>query len=76
MKNLSFFLSVLLTLLCTPCVGEDCNSFKSIEEIIAFETSLILNTDQNDYENLSETYLSRAESYLLSKENELALIDF
>lgn len=50
--------------------------FHSIEELINFETAQILHANSDNPAPLSEKYLSRAESYLLYGNNELAFIDF
>ena len=50
--------------------------FQSIDDVINFETLQILQEDSDNPATLSDKYLSRAESYLLSGNNKLAFIDF
>lgn len=78
MKKLFFLLFLPVFIWITPCKGEGIHqsSFQSIDDVIRFETSQILDADPNNPEFLSEMYLSRAESYLLYGNNSLAYADF
>lgn len=61
----------------TESIAEiDSLPFQSIDDVINFETLQILQEDSDNPATLSDKYLSRAESYLLSGNNELAFIDF
>jgi hypothetical protein len=51
-------------------------SFASISDWIAAETAEILDSDSSDCRVMAERYLSRAESYLISGEYDLAFSDF
>jgi hypothetical protein len=77
MKHLVSVLFIGICMWLTPCKGEDpYSSLQSIEEVIRFETSLILNTDPYDLAYVSQLYLSRGESHLLCGKNLLAYDDF
>jgi len=62
--------------LSATCEASSLNRFMSPEELIAFETIQILRTASDNYAVLSERHLSRAESYLLHGDYELAVADF
>lgn len=74
----NFIFIIILFFLFLPCYYLKCESypFTSISELIEFETAEILNSDTSDYLILSEKYLSRAESYLIAKNYDLAFSDF
>ena len=77
MKSLFFLSFLLLFTGFTPCKGENLYpDFHSLDQVIKFETSQILDPTSNDPEFLSEIYLSRGESYLLCGQNSLAYDDF
>jgi hypothetical protein len=52
-KSFLFFLVFIRLGLCSEI---DYNSFNSIDEVIRYETSCILNTTLNDFEKLSDGY--------------------
>lgn len=55
--------------------SQDDSADEYIQDTIRFESSLIREIPSKDIENLSNAYLSRAESYLLCNQAELALKD-
>src|SRR5579872_4932423 len=75
-KHLINLVSFLL-LLQTVCESHeiDYSSFRTVEEVIEYETFQIENADYNNFDMLSDTYTSRGESYLLCGKMNLALID-
>ena len=70
------YLSVFLIFFSSSCYGYnvDISLFNSMEEVIGFETSYILNAFSP--EDLSDAYASRGESFLLSGQLEKAIEDF
>jgi len=73
--SILLFFSALLTI--TNCVGIelDYSHFRSIEEVIDYETVQIANTSSDNYSTLIDIYFSRAESYLLLNMQNQALND-
>lgn len=68
------WLGIILTLSCPGFSEEkDYADFKSIEELIDYETAMISNSSGS--EALSDAHLSRGESYLISEEYAKALED-
>jgi len=65
-------LNFLFTIACIGMEYSDCNTF---EEVIAYETSIIDKIAENEYELLTDAYLSRGESYLLSSRYQEAILD-
>lgn len=66
------FLSLLISLLqVVNCHAKDYRSeqfqFSGVEEAIIYETSRITSIAPNDYEKLSDAYISRGENLLFSE---------
>ena len=71
---LTLLVSLNLSILSSAEV--DYSQFNNIEEVIDFETETIANASINDLAALIDSFISRGESYLISGQAELALLDF
>ncbi|NDE82945.1 MAG: hypothetical protein EB051_04975 [Chlamydiia bacterium] len=76
--KLLIYLAYLFLFICSnPCKAETLYpGFHSLDQVIQFETSQILDPPYEDPEFLSQIYLSRGESYLLCGKKSLAYDDF
>lgn len=74
----SMKLNALFFLLLIPCLNALCRDYsscQSIDELLGYETEVILQTSTLDLDSLSEAYLSRGETYLFLEDYEKALED-
>lgn len=78
MKKCIFLITVLMSFFATSSSSAlelSYESFSSIQEVIDFETAYISHLARNDYEQLSEALIARAESFLIAQQFENALTD-
>ncbi len=77
MKKSSIFSILIWTLVLIPLYGDvNYQKFRSLEEVIKYETSLIERVSSYDTEKLSDAYASRGESFLICGDLKNALEDF
>ena len=78
MNKIKFIITCFLVLvgIASNANETDYSVYESIQDAISKETLEIANCDSSDYEELSQLYVSRAESYLLNSQYEKAIEDF